>query len=123
MTMPLMELSTLDDFEAAVAGSTDRPLLLFKHSVTCGTSAYAREEVEEFLLGSALAVDARSVRVQTERAISNAIADRFGIRHESPQLFLVVEGRVVWHASHHRITRREIAAAVQRHCPVPRARP
>jgi bacillithiol system protein YtxJ len=121
--MPLRVLSTLDDFEGAVAGSGDRPLFLFKHSLTCGTSACAREQVEEFLAGPPRPVDAWIVHVQTGRAISDAIADRFGIRHESPQVVLVVAGRAVWHASHHRITQREMAAAVNRHSSAPPTRP
>lgn len=113
--MPLTLLSTLDGFESALAGSSGRPLLLLKHSLTCGTSAYAHEEVEDFLSEPGFPGDACVVHVQTGRAVSNAVAERFGIRHESPQLFLIVDGRVVWHASHHRITRREIAAALDRH--------
>lgn len=120
--MDLRVLTTPGDLDAAIAGSAGRPLLLFKHSLTCGTSAYAHEEVEAFLAQPSGSVDACAVHVQTGRAVSNAIAERFGIRHESPQLLLIVEGRVVWHASHHRITRREIAGAMDRHCAVPPGR-
>src|SRR5512137_2238912 len=108
--MRLTVLSTAAEFDAAVAASAGRPLLLLKHSLSCGTSAYAHEEVEDFLAQPPCPVDAYVVHVQTGRAVSNAVAERFGIRHESPQLFLIGDGRVVWHASHHRITRREIAA-------------
>jgi bacillithiol system protein YtxJ len=121
--MRLAVLSTLEDFEDAVAASAGRPLLLLKHSLTCGTSAYAREEVEGFLSAPGFPADACVVHVQTCGAVSKAIAERFGIRHESPQLFLVVDGAVVWHASHHRITRREIAAALDRHVAMPPGRP
>jgi bacillithiol system protein YtxJ len=121
--MGLAVLSTLEDLEAAVAASAGRPLLLLKHSLTCGTSACAREEVEELLAQAPCPIDACVVHVQTCGAVSKAIAERFGIRHESPQLFLVVDGAVVWHASHHRITRREIAAALDRHGAVPPGRP
>ena len=121
--MPLKVLSTLDGLESALSGSSERPLLLFKHSLTCGTSAYAHEEVEDFLLEQGLQVNACVVHVQTGRAVSNAIAERLGIRHESPQLLLVANGQVIWHASHHRITRRDIAAALTRHVTVPPPRP
>jgi bacillithiol system protein YtxJ len=113
----LLLLTTLEDLDAAVAASEGRPLLLFKHSLTCGASAHAREEVEAFLSAPAPPADAWVVHVQTGRAISSAIADRFGIRHESPQVLLISKGKVVWHASHYGITRREIAAAVERHLP------
>jgi bacillithiol system protein YtxJ len=120
--MPLTLLRTLEGLEAALAGSNGRPLLLFKHSLTCGTSAYAHEEVEDFLSEPGLPADACVVHVQTARAISDSIAERFGIRHESPQLLLISNGQVVWHASHHRITRREIAAALGRQAAGPPGR-
>jgi bacillithiol system protein YtxJ len=34
------------------------------------------------------------------RSISNAVADSFGIRHESPQLLIIYKGECVYHASH-----------------------
>jgi bacillithiol system protein YtxJ len=116
-------LTTPDDLDTAVAGSKTRPLLLLKHSLTCGTSAYAHEEFEDFLVEPERQVNACVVHVQTARAISDAIAERFGIRHESPQLLLIANGQVVWQASHYRITRREIAAALTRHVAVPPGRP
>jgi len=121
--MKLTVLSTLDGLESALSGSSGRPLLLLKHSLTCGTSAYAHEEFEDFLAEPGPPVDACVVHVQSGRAVSNAIAERFGIRHESPQLLLISNGQVVWHASHHRITRREIAAALARCAAAPPPRP
>jgi bacillithiol system protein YtxJ len=113
--MKLTVLSTLDGLDSALSGSSGRPLLLLKHSLTCGTSAYAHEEFEDFLSEPGLQVDACVVHVQTGRAISDAIAERFGIRHESPQLLLISNEQLVWHASHYRIRRRDIAAALDRH--------
>jgi bacillithiol system protein YtxJ len=50
------------------------------------------------------------VTVQTHRDVSNAVSARLGVRHETPQALLVRDGRVVWAASHFRVT----ADAVQR---------
>ena len=47
MTLPLTHLTTVAELDAALAGSTSRPILIFKHSVTCGTSALALEEIDE----------------------------------------------------------------------------
>jgi bacillithiol system protein YtxJ len=54
------------------------------------------------------------VTVQTEREISNAIAHRLGIRHETPQALLVRGGRVEWSASHFRVNAEELANAIAR---------
>jgi bacillithiol system protein YtxJ len=120
--MGLTLLSTIEDLDAAVAASAGRPLFLLKHSLTCGASAYAHETVEDFLAQPPCPITACVVHVQTARAVSDAIADRFGIRHESPQLLLISNGNVVWHGSHHRIARREIAAALDRHLALPPGR-
>jgi bacillithiol system protein YtxJ len=53
------------------------------------------------------------VVVQTARPLSTWIATRLGHVHQSPQLFLVREGRVLWHASHWGITAAAMAAALR----------
>jgi bacillithiol system protein YtxJ len=110
---PMMKpLRTLDDLDAAIAGSSTRPALVFKHSTTCGTSAYAHEEVESLLEEPDLRAEVYIVDVRAARPVSTAIAERSGIRHESPQALLFVNGQVVWHASHFRLTRDTLAAAI-----------
>jgi bacillithiol system protein YtxJ len=44
--------------------------------------------------------------------VSDAAAQRLGIRHETPQAILLRDGRVVWNASHFRITAIELDAFV-----------
>ena len=46
----------------------------------------------------------KMVTVQTHRPVSDAIAQRLGIRHETPQAILLRDGKAVWNASHFRIT-------------------
>jgi len=116
---PLAELATIADLDNALAASAFRPILIFKHSATCGTSAMAHEEVDDLLAGSTPPVDLFMVRIQGARDVSRAITDRLGIRHESPQVLLVSAGRVLWHASHFRVTARSIAAALAQHVPEP----
>jgi bacillithiol system protein YtxJ len=45
--------------------------------------------------------------------LSNLIAQRFGIRHESPQALLIKDERVVWHASHWAITSESLSNALK----------
>ena len=116
-------LTSLQELDAALAHSAQRPIVIFKHSSTCGTSAMAYEEIEAWidtlLGGTSVPIDVYVVHVQTSRAVSNAIATRLGVRHESPQVLLVHEGAVRWSASHFRVTAEAIAAAVQRFAPAP----
>ena len=103
-----LPLSTLHDLDDALAASMAGPVLLFKHSPTCGTSAMANEELTHVLEEAALPI--YRLDVWTARPVSNAIADRFKIHHASPQVLLVDRGEVVWHATHYRITAREVRA-------------
>jgi bacillithiol system protein YtxJ len=113
----------MDDLERALAATDERPLLLFKHSFTCGVSAEALDELVCHLNEPPLDASYAMVTVQTHRDVSNAVAKRLGIRHESPQALLIREGRVVWSASHFRVTAAAVSAALQTLSPVRRPTP
>lgn len=114
MSNTLTELKTLEDLDTLIASAAG-PVLIYKHSVTCGTSGMALEEVRGLLAGPPIAARVGLVLVQSARTVSNAVAARFGVRHESPQILLVLDGRVVWHASHFSVTAAAITAALGQH--------
>lgn len=84
--------------------------ILFKHSTTCPISAKAHEEFQSFV--EETKVDAAQVFVIEDRPVSNHIAEKFDIKHESPQIFLIEDGKVIWNTSHWKITRSSIKEAV-----------
>ena len=103
------ELHNVAELDQYLLESHTRPLVLFKHSYTCGISAEALDELVEHLNAAVAAAglpDPRyaMVTVQTHRNVSNAVTARLGVRHETPQALLVRAGRVVWSASHFRVT-------------------
>jgi thioredoxin 1 len=99
---PLQDLASLD---AAIDESRQRPVLLFKHSRHCGTSFEALDELHAHIEGAKPGSAAyKVIIVQTHRPVSDAVSQRFGIRHETPQAILLRDGKVVWNASHFRIT-------------------
>ena len=63
----------------------------------------ALDEVEVFLAAHP-DVHAYLVDVRAERPLSQDIAARTGVRHESPQVIILRRGAVVWSASHEDIT-------------------
>ncbi len=77
--------------------------ILYKHSTSCPVSAWVIDEVLEF---------ARThpdwtvylLKVIEQRGLSDAVAERLGVRHESPQAFVIKAGRCVWNASHSTIS-------------------
>ncbi|MDO8794675.1 MAG: bacillithiol system redox-active protein YtxJ [Vicinamibacterales bacterium] len=102
-------LSTSDEVDQVFQDSHRRPALIFKHSVTCGISAQAYDELTA--IAEALPVTIHVVPVQNSRQASLAVAQRSGIRHESPQVLLIVDGRAAWTASHFRITGKAVLQA------------
>ena len=119
----LKTLSGMDDLDRALAATGERPLLIFKHSFTCGVSAEALDELVSHLNDRQLDASYAMVTVQTHREVSNAVAKKLGIRHESPQALLIRDGRVVWSASHFRVTAAAVEAALQTLSPVRRPTP
>jgi thioredoxin 1 len=101
----LTPLQDVDSLDAAIEESRERPVLLFKHSRYCGVSCEALDELQSHIDSRAEGGAAyKVITVQTHRPLSDAVAKRFGIRHETPQAILLHGGKVVWNASHFRIT-------------------
>jgi bacillithiol system protein YtxJ len=105
-------LQSLTELDEAVRRSHERPIIIFKHSLTCGRSAMAEHEVEAFAADHPSA-EILMVPIQSGRDVSKEIAVRFRIRHESPQLLVLQRGAVMWHGSHSHVNRREIATAFE----------
>ena len=94
MTANFIDLDSHEKLDALFNASFSKPVLIFKHSSSCGISAGVIRQV------GSIDSDINLVVVQKSRAISNAIADRTGIRHESPQAIVLVNGEPTYHASH-----------------------
>jgi len=105
----LVPLHDIESVDAAIAESRERPVLLFKHSRYCGVSCEALDELQSHIDAQAVPTVAyKMVTVQTHRPVSDAVAQRLGIRHETPQAILLRNGKAVWNASHFRITARQL---------------
>jgi bacillithiol system protein YtxJ len=110
--MVLNKLLTLEDLERALAESTHRPVLLFKHSLTCPISARALRELESYLERADPRLSANLIIVQEARPVSDEVAIRLGLKHESPQAILLRDGRPLWKASHMEITAARLEQAI-----------
>lgn len=106
-------LQSVEDIEPLFAADRGLPVILFKHSLTCPISTAAFREYERYL-GSVApdTVEYTLIEIQNARDVSQAVTDRSGVKHESPQALLVRNGEVVWHASHWDITEKTLIQAV-----------
>jgi bacillithiol system protein YtxJ len=119
----LRPLEHVDELHRLIAESESQPVLLFKHSHACGVSMEALDEIVAHLNGrgprgsvppaGASPAQYAMVTVQTHRAVSNAVAQKLGVRHETPQALLIRDGRVVWSASHFRVTAAAVDDAIR----------
>lgn len=84
--------------------SKEKTVVIFKHSTSCGISAGAKYRLEanwDHLSGDVLFY---YLDILSYRAISNEIASRYRVRHESPQILIIKDGVASYDTSHHRIS-------------------
>jgi bacillithiol system protein YtxJ len=93
-------LTSADDLDTIVGNSMKRPQIIFKNSTTCGISSMALRSFEAHYDLDSEKADLYIMHIQHNRALSNEIAQRFDVRHESPQLLIIMNGTVVKNASH-----------------------
>lgn len=96
-------LSTMDQLNTIDQESKIKPVAIFKHSTRCGISTGA-----EYNLASGWAWTDEDLYLYhldllSHRDISNHIAERYGVHHQSPQLIWIVDGRALDSKTHHAI--------------------
>lgn len=99
-------VTVAEEFTELLKLSQEQPVVIFKHSISCGVSAAAYDEMEQF------AGEVILVEVQGARELSREIERRTGIRHETPQVLILKKGSVVWNASHWRVKAQAVTEAV-----------
>jgi bacillithiol system protein YtxJ len=92
-------LTNLKQLDEIVLLSNKKPVAIFKHSTRCSISRFALKQFEnEF--DSADATDTYFLDLIEHRDVSNEIASRFQVVHQSPQLLLIKNGQSVYDVSH-----------------------
>jgi len=104
----LTEQDVLDIIEK----STDKPQILFKDSVTCGISAFAKERLMNDNEILATIADFNYLDLLAHRDISAFIASKLDVIHQSPQIIVVMDKKVVFRDSHHSIDAKKIRDSI-----------
>lgn len=105
MWQPLTSLKQLEHIKES---SHEKAVVIFKHSTRCGISRAVLKRFEADFDNSADA-DFYFLDLLRFREISNEMAQQFAVRHESPQILLIKNGKCVHDASHGDISFTEIA--------------
>lgn len=104
-------IRTQQELEELFSRSQKGPVLILKHSLICPVSSAAERRFASFVAGQQ-AVQVGLIEIQRSRPLSNEVASRTGVRHESPQALLIIDGQAVWHASHGAIDAASLTAAL-----------
>ena len=99
-------LSNIDQLASIEAASFTKPQLILKHSTTCSISKMSLARLERSATPDN--IDFHYLDLLNYRNISQAIAEKFKVYHESPQVLLIKNGECVYDESHGGIQMEEI---------------
>jgi bacillithiol system protein YtxJ len=106
-----IELTDLGQLNEIMDLSHQQPVIIFKHSTRCSISRMALKQFEnEFDLEGS--VTPYYLDLLNHRDISQEIATRFDVYHQSPQMLLIKEGKSIYDASHSDIDALELKGRV-----------
>ncbi len=105
--IPLTELNQLDTIN-----TSEKLTVIFKHSTRCIISKTVLREFESSFDLNAEDIDLYFLDLIQYREISNAIADKWLVVHQSPQLIVLKSGKVLAHDSHSDITKIDLKSFV-----------
>jgi bacillithiol system protein YtxJ len=107
------QVTSSKELKNLLLASNEHAQIVFKHSPSCGSSYYAKERLEK--LGDPMYLESgrHIIDVIRHRSVSREFVEIVGVRHESPQIFIIRNGKMVWHASHSMIIPEKVLAVLQ----------
>ena len=103
------KLTSEEQIDQVITESAEKPVLLFKHSTSCSISSMALDRLlRNWKTEDSDKISPYYLDLIAFRSLSNLVAERFGIPHESPQVLLIEKGKVTYYESHYGISYAEI---------------
>lgn len=99
-------LKSMSDLESAIDHSQSQKIIIFKHSTSCPISSIAKLRIDDDWSDSDIKL--YYLDLIAHRDVSNVIADRFEVVHESPQALIIYKGECIFDTSHLDITIKEL---------------
>jgi bacillithiol system protein YtxJ len=104
-----LKIDNKETLNKLITDSRTKPIVIFKHSNSCGISSAAYREMEK------IEGQVNLLEVQSAREVSREVADLTGIRHETPQVIVLKDGKAVWNASHFDVKAVAVLKALESH--------
>ena len=101
---PWIPLNALDQLQEIDRKSTIKPQLIFKHSTTCGISRMVMRTFTNTIDITPERIDIYYLDLHAHREVSDEVSYKFQVLHQSPQVLIIKNGKVIAHASHGAIT-------------------
>ena len=99
------QLTSEEQLNELIVESAQKPVFIFKHSTRCSISSMSLDRLlRNWKEEDATKITPYYLDLIAYRSLSNSVADRLGVPHESPQVVLIKNGEVTYHESHYGIT-------------------
>jgi bacillithiol system protein YtxJ len=95
-------INSIEELNLAISNSNEQSILLFKHSTSCSISSMAKSRLED-KWSEELEITPYYIDLLAFRNVSNEIAERFNVTHQSPQVLIVSNEKCVGNCSHNEI--------------------
>ena len=105
--IPLDEVTQLDEI---ITNSHKAPQVVYKHSTRCSVSSMVKNRLDKD--EAPAGIDFYYLDLIKHRDISNKIAETFQVRHQSPQVLIINNGKCTFNESHSAIHFDDIEKAV-----------
>jgi bacillithiol system protein YtxJ len=106
------QLTDVNQLDAILEESKNQPVAIFKHSTSCGISHHVKSTLEEDWDFDEKEVKVYYLDLLAYRPISNEVARKFNVIHQSPQFILIKNGEAIKDWSHYSISNKTIRKAV-----------
>lgn len=105
--IPLVSADQLEEIQNSAQAS-----IIFKHSTRCPVSGMAKRNVQMEAVLIPDGIPTYFLDLIAFREMSNSIAEKWGVRHESPQLLLIYNDKCIYNASHNDINIAEVVTKI-----------
>jgi len=107
-------LRDVNTFKQLVHESSEKPLVIFKHSTRCPISSMALDRFND--AASEIAAESNLVMIDVidDRPTSLHVADALGVMHQSPQVLVVHNEKAVYDNSHNGIQGKTVLELIQK---------
>lgn len=107
-------LTSIQDLDLLDNESQNRKVMILKHSIRCSISDAALSRLtRKWKEENTELVKPYYLDLITHRDVSNAIAERYKLRHESPQVLVISKGQCIFSQTHMAINLDEILEAAK----------